>query len=137
MRSQCMMFRIIPSRAGLRTGIRFLSLGVRPVGAGPLPTCMIKPTTTNIHSFNSISKSNTILQLQRSPMLGNITKIREITDPKVEDLGIKEHGNDSTGSSTPSMELDSVMRKRRYKIKKHKFRKRRKAQRAMRRKLKK
>lgn len=119
----------------MRTGIRFLSSGFRSIGQTPLPTFMIKQSTTTT-TFNPISKPNSVLsQLQTSALYQNITKQREIVDSKFEELDIKDF--ESNDSKTPSMQLDSVMRKRRYKIKKHKFRKRRKAQKALRRKLKK
>ncbi|CCH41344.1 hypothetical protein BN7_883 [Wickerhamomyces ciferrii] len=89
---------------------------------------MIKPAINNITkqsimtqipSINKINKINPVNPLDKSKQESNLF---EIKDQEQSDV---------------SMQLDSVMRKRRYKIKKHKFRKRRKAQRELRRKLKK
>lgn len=76
--------------------------------------------------FQPISKPSMITQL---PLIKEIGKLEN----SFEKLEIKEESvkNDLI------IKFDSVMRKRRYKIKKHKFRKRRRATKALRRRLRK
>jgi len=98
---------------------------------------MMKPNAISISKqsviqkmMQPISRSNTITQL---PSINGV--VRTVV-PEV-DISKNIEIKDEDVTKDQSMQLDSVMRKRRYKIKKHKFRKRRKAQKALRRKLKK
>lgn len=120
------MFRIIQSRLGLRTGIRFLSTGVNTIQP-QIPAFML----SNPMKINPISKPSLITQL---PMIRDIGKLEKTITENTNVMEIKEEVNEKDDIT---MQLDSVMRKRRYKIKKHKFRKRRKATKALRRKLRK
>lgn len=107
--------------------IRSLSNIVRAEFAG------VKDTRTNLGAIFSTTKLyKTDITPKQYEILEELRFMRIIPAEKARILENIESVNDKE-----EIQLDSVLRKRRLKMKKHKLRKRRKAQRALRRKLKK
>ncbi|GEQ72183.1 hypothetical protein JCM33374_g5869 [Metschnikowia sp. JCM 33374] len=95
---------------------------------------MVSPLTSGLRMENSISTTLTKLQALHQPFITS-PKSMPMIDPVKRPETINGLTEDGEGEADNTLYMDSVLRKRRLKMKKHKLRKRRRLQRSLKKRL--